>query len=321
MRARTLLALSLVFASALCSAQNYKFIITGDDRAAGIPGRAGYDENGVNKTVLQELVQQTLHQKAKFILFSGDLVLGYTSADTFRSQLQTWVKIMDPIYDAGVHVYVVRGNHDAFSKDDENVWQGAFNGRYAMPHNGPDTEKDATWSAVEQNSLLIGVDEWGTHVHQVNQPWLDQQLAANKQPHIFVIGHEMAFKAGHHDDNLDNHPEARDSFVKSLIAAGCTTYICGHDHFYDHMLITDPTSGKTIHQLLVGTAGAPFYTGDKYDGNNGSWKLTPVKHIEDTFGYTLVEIKGLHVKMTFMGRKAPGVYAPMETFSYTDSPK
>ncbi|HEY3780583.1 MAG TPA: metallophosphoesterase [Fimbriimonadaceae bacterium] len=321
MRARTLLALSLVVASALCAAQNYKFIITGDGRSNGIPGRAGYDENGVNKTIMQELVQQTLQSKAKFILFSGDLVLGYTTADVFKSQLQTWQKIVDPLYDAGVHVYVIRGNHDAYSKDDASVWDSIFHDRYAMPGNGPEGEKDATWSAVEGNSLLIGVDEWGKHEHAVNQAWLDEQLAKNHQPHIFVMGHEMAFKAGHHDDNLDNKPEARDAFVKSLMNAGCTTYICGHDHFYDHMLITDPNTGQTLHQVLVGTAGAPFYHGDKYDGHNGDWKLTQVKHIEQTYGYTLVEIKGLHVKMTFLGRTAPGVYTPMETIEYNDKKK
>jgi predicted phosphodiesterase len=323
MRIRTLAALGLALLAGLCQAQHFKFIITGDGRSNGLPGRSGYDDNGINKTIVKELVAETLRQKAKFVLFSGDLVLGYTNEEVFRNQLTSWLILMAPLYDRGIGVYPVRGNHDAYSTNDEAVWTSVLSGRYRLPDNGPEGEKNATWSFEYENALFIGVDEWGKHEHAVNQAWLDEQLAKNKKPHIFVMGHEMAFKAGHHDDNLDNKPAARDAFIDSLFKAGAKVYVCGHDHFYDRTDVSDQAKfpGQTITQLLVGTAGAPFYHGDKHNGNNGSWSLNVDKHIEDTYGYTLVEIDGLNATLTFYGRTSAGMYSPMDSFSYTASAK
>jgi len=277
------------------------------------------DENGINKLILSEEVAATIKEKAKFILYNGDLVLGYTTEDGFRSQLQDWIKIMQPLYDAGIHVYPVRGNHDAFSKGAVKVWNEIFSGPYALPQNGPAGERNMTFAARESNALILGVDQFGTHEHAVNQAWVNRLIAANKLPLIFVLGHEMAFKAGHHDDNLDNNVAARDTFILSLANAGCRVYFAGHDHFYDHMEIKDPVNhpGFDLHQLVVGTAGAPFYKGDAYDGHNGSWQLTHVTHIEDTFGYVLVEVNGRKVTLTWKGRVSPGVYKAGESWSYT----
>jgi hypothetical protein len=317
MRLRILAAVSLLAVTAFCQAQHYKFVVTGDGRSDGMPGRPGYDDVGINKTIMKEIVAEVIRHRAKFVLFSGDLVLGYTKPEIFQSQLSEWLITMGPLYDRGIRVFPVRGNHDAYNGDDnsdEAIWHSVLSGRYALPDNGPEDEKDATWSFKYENALFIGLDEWGKHEHAVNQPWLDEQLKDNKLPFVFAMGHEGAFKAGHHTDNLDNQPSARDTFLHSLAKAGGKVYFCGHDHFYDRCDAS--RSGDSMIQLLVGTAGAPFYHGDKHNGNNGNWKVTTQKHIEDTYGYTLVEIDGLKATFTFFGRKAPGRYVPMDEFSY-----
>jgi len=316
MRLRAFAVCGLIAASLLCQAQHFKFVVTGDGRSDGMPGRKGFDDVGINKTMMRELVAQVLKNKAKFVLFSGDLVLGYTSEEVFRSQLTSWLILMAPLYDRGIGVYPVRGNHDAYSTHDDEVWTSVFSGKYRLPENGPDDEKDATWSFQYENALFIGLDEWGKHEHAVNQKWLDRQLATNKLPHVFAMGHEMAFKSGSHADNLDNKPAQRDRFIASFAKAGGRVYFCGHDHFYDRCEITDPKSGFDVCQLVVGTAGAPFYHGDKHDGNNTHWRVAPQKHIEDTYGYTLVEIDGPKATLTFYGRKGPGDYEAMDEFSY-----
>jgi hypothetical protein len=313
------LALLLVTSVINAYGQHFEFMITGDGRSAGTPGRMGFDENGINKTILRELVEEALAKRPRFILYTGDLVAGYSTEAAFRSQLRDWIKIMRPVYDAGIHVYPVRGNHDASSKNSEAVWNDIFQGRYALPHNGPEGEKNMTFWAQEGNSLIVGLDQWGWHTHAINQGWLDQVLRDHPQTHVFVMGHEMAFKAGHHDDCLDNNEYARDAFITSLSRAGARVYLAGHDHFYDHMEITDPANhpGLNIHQFVLGTAGAPFYHGDEYNGHNGSWQLGHVKHIEDTYGYIWGEVDGPHVWLTFMGRTATSLYQAMDTFEYT----
>ena len=312
-----LLALGLAVAA---GAQEYSFVVTGDGRSAS-PPRQGMDENGINVTVLKELVKEILRVHPKFVLFNGDLVRGYTNRREFRGQLEAWLAIMKPVYEAGIHVYPVRGNHDSSSGAAEAVWDEVFSGPYALPANGPAGEKDVTFAAAEENALVIGVDQDGWHEHAANLGWLRTQLNENTRPLVFVIGHEMAFRSGGHTDNLDNNVSLRDAFVRLLMAAGARVYFAGHDHFYDHLRITDPEhTGNTLDQFVVGTAGAPFYHGQDYAGRNEGWTVTRVKHIEGTYGYLLGKVDGLHVSLSFMGRTAPGVYGEQDTFSYTAAP-
>lgn len=313
--------LSLVFLATPARAQHYSFVVTGDGRSDPV-ARPGMDEDGMNKAVMTELVTEILRISPKFVLYNGDLVFGYAKEkDQFLHQLSAWLEIMKPVYQAGVHVYPVRGNHDASSTSADEVWNQVFSRSYALPDNGPPGEKNMTFAAKEENALVIGLDEYGIHPHLVNVQWLRNQLDQNDLPLVFVVGHEMAFRAGHHQDNLDNNVSARDDFIHTLRKAKAWIYFAGHDHFYDHQGISDPDDHGDpmvqIHQFVVGTAGAPFYQGQDYGGNNGLWNVTHFKHIELTYGYMLGKVDGTKVSLYFMGRVAPGVYEPLDTYSYT----
>jgi hypothetical protein len=317
-RLRALLLILAVAFPAAARAQHYTFVVTGDSRASE-PARPGMDSNGINTTVMKELVAEILRIKPKFVLFNGDLVYGFTGEQEFRTQLAAWLEIMKPVYAAGIHVYPVRGNHDASSVNAYRVWNDTFAGPYAVPDDGPEGEKNVTFSATEENALIIGLDEYGTHRYAVNLPWLHERLARNTLPLILAIGHEMAFRAGDHEDNLDNEPALRDEFIAALGEAGGRTYFAGHDHFYDHQRITDPERhpGLAIDQFVVGTAGAPVDQGHDFAGNDGSWVVRHIAHVELTYGYVLGEVDGPRVSLFFMGRLAPGVYEALDTFAYT----
>jgi hypothetical protein len=163
-------------------------------------------------------------------------------------------------------------------------------------------------------------------VHSVNQRWLDAQLAANTKPHIFVAGHEVAFRALH-TDCLDNHLAERDAFWASIRKAGGRTYFCGHDHFYDHARVDDGDGepNNDIHQYIIGTAGAvPYSWFPPYSGYNSHYTVEQLHHAR-AYGYVLVEIDELDVTLTWMQRhtndlEIPGVYEPNETWSYAVSP-
>jgi hypothetical protein len=307
----------LILSAAAARAQKYTFVVTGDGRSDE-PARPGMDANGINTTVLKELVAEILRIKPRFVLFTGDLVHGFTTEQEFRTQLHAWLEIMKPVYQAGIRVYPVRGNHDDSSVNAECVWDEVFAGPYGLPANGPEGEKNVTFAATEGNALILGLDQDGLHPNAVDLAWLHAQLDRNTQPLVFVLGHEMAFRAGRHKDNLDNNPALRDEFLEAIAKGGARVYFAGHDHVYDHQAITDPEHrpGVTIDQFVVGTAGAPFYQGEDYAGNNGSWSIKHVKHIELMYGYMLGEVEGSGVSLFFMGRLGPGVYEPLDTFSY-----
>ena len=74
-----------------------------------------------------------------------------------------------------------------------------------------------TYSFSKNNVFIIGLDQDNvTAPQQVNQPWLNQQLAANNLPFTFVYGHYPAFAVDPTENSLADHQAARDTFWKSL---------------------------------------------------------------------------------------------------------
>ena len=331
------------FSSTAFSQEPWKFIVTCDSR--------GYD-NGINQVVLSELAAEIKSRGVDFVLFPGDLVSGYMAIDPdeFEAYLRAWVEIMKPVYNADIPVYVGRGNHelgDVWSHyphpgtnpdpNDNNMlrWLNVFGSnsypKQKLPDNGPEDEKFMTYSVTHKNAFFVMLDQYAgirhDFHHKVNQEWLDDQLAANTKPHIFIAGHEQAFRALHYDC-LDYFPAQRDTFWTSIKNAGGRTYFCGHDHFYDHARVDDGDGNlnNDIHQYIIGTAGAPPYTWSlPYDGNNSHYIVEQWHHAE-RFGYVLAEIDDLVVNLTWIERHTndlniPGIYEPNEVWSYTVTPK
>ena len=142
------------------------FVVAGDTRG---------DDNGVNTTILSEIVQATINEDADFILVLGDLVNGSSVQAELESQLQTWLNTMEPLYSAGIGVYPCRGNHDIGSKA---AWDTVFSGDYALPDNGPDGEDNITFSFTQGNMFIVALDQYVSG-SCINQVWLDEQFALN----------------------------------------------------------------------------------------------------------------------------------------------
>lgn len=314
---RALACLALISCVIPAFAQDHvRFIVTGDDRWNTNNPRPGLDENGVNVTGLGRLVKAIIAEKPDALLLNGDLVGGGRTNDEEASQFQTFFKVMQPAYDAGIKVLTVRGNHEMHAPDANAVWRKAMSGPYANPDNGPDTEKDLTYAYPMKNCLFIALDEFATDDPVINQTWLDGVLKAPHPPHIFAFAHKMAFFSGNHVDGMPTVPEARDTFINSLIHAGAKMVFFGHDHLYDDLIATAP-DGSSIRQIVCGTAGAPFVKGKKLNETDGSWKLTRVAHVEQKLGYCVVDVDGNHVKFTFKAETSPGVFESADSFEYS----
>ncbi len=290
----------------------WRFIATGDSRGG---------DNGVNTTILSEIAIEIVNQDAEFVVFPGDLVNGYVNQAALESQLITWRDTMQPVYDAGIGVYAVRGNHDVGSPGGVTAWNNVFSGAYALPGNGPAGEVNLTYSVTHRNVFVLGLDQYITS-HRVNQAWIDVQLAGNSRPHVFAFGHEPAFKA-QHSDCLDDFPANRDVFWASLRDVGGRTYFAGHDHFYDRARVNDGDGNpdNDLHQLIVGTAGAPLRAwAPPYNGNNSGMTIEQ-QHYAQQYGYVVVEIDGRDVSMTWMERVGAGNYAARDVWEYTVIPE
>ena len=278
------------FQRAEAAVGSWKFMVFGDTR--------GDDPaTPVNVTVLGELARATLRERPAFVLVAGDLVYSGDPA-----AFQAWTNVMAPVYDAGIRVYPVIGNHDVADVD---AFIGAFGA--SLPTNGPANETSRTYAINYSNALVLALD---TYVipDQVNQEWVDAVLATNTRPHVFALGHVPAFKVSH-SDCLAEYPPARDAFWQSLGNAHCHIYFAGHDHFYDHTRLDDGDGNpfNDVHQIIVGTGGAPLYADGAYDGDNGLW--TPLRQWhEEQYGYVIVEIDDDRVQATWRHRTGEDSY-------------
>jgi len=212
---------------------------------------------------------------------------------------------MAPVYQAGVRVLAVQGNHETSVPGSAKVWNRVFSGPYAMPANGPAGAEGITYAASHRDVLVLALDQ--TH-RRVDLAWVTAQLAAAKAPHRFAMGHYPAFKVLH-QDNLDDDAQHRDAFWRALGRGGVRVYFAGHDHFFDHARIDDGdgSAANDLHQLILGGGGAPLYSDGAYDGENGSYAPRRVAH-DEAHGYAVVELDGAKVTITWKRRVAPGVF-------------
>ncbi len=278
------LMLLLLFAQ-LChvgySQTSWRFAVLGDTHV------------GSSDTVA-EMIPFMQADSVHCVLVCGDLVEGGLACTgvELQSQLTNWKTIFAPLYNQGIRILPIRGNHEADAHNNINAWNTIFSGDYLLPQNGPTEELNLTYSFPYKNALFIGLDNY-VSLHKINQNWLNQQLAVNTAPHVFVFGHEAAFKV-FHGDCLDDSLTARNTFWQSLSQAGVKSYFCGHDHFLDVATVDDGDidQNNNVIQYLVGSGGGWLMDQySNYNGTNGSYTLNRMDH-DMEHGYALVEVSG-----------------------------
>ncbi len=247
---------------------------------------------GVSDTAA-EMIPFVLADSVDLVLVSGDIADAGKACTPakLRTQLTQWKSVFAPLYNNGVAVYPIRGNHEADAQKNISVWNDFFSGADTLPQNGPDGEKNLTYSFNHKNAFFVGLDNY-VNIHTVNQPWLDQQLAENTRPHVFVFGHEAAFKV-FHADCLDDSVAKRNAFWESLANHNVKTYFCGHDHFIDVSRIDngDGNINNDVYQYLVGASGGWLMSKYNYNGANSPYWPKSLFH-DAEHGYALVEVSG-----------------------------
>lgn len=255
----------------------WRFVSMADSRGS---------DNGVNTTVLSQIVSLINTEDCDLVIFAGDAVTGSSNNATLDSQLNTWKSIMDELT---CPYYPVVGNHEIQSPTSHLI----FISKFVLPTNGPPGLEELVFSFDHENAHFVGLDSnvWGDF-HRVQTDWLDADLAATEKPHVFTYGHEPAYPVGPHvGSSLDVYPAERDYFWSVLSSWDTGPYFCGHEHLYNRQL-----RGQ-VYQVINGTCGAPIHTG--YGG--------------DFYHYVVVEVDGFTVELTckdWLG-------AVRDNFSYT----
>lgn len=297
------------------------------------------NKSGVNEAVVNAVAKDMVKEGVELVLLPGDLVNGWFYISTpYAEQFATWRKAMAPVYDAGIKVYPVRGNHENGPSTPPyffpwppgsgaeptllpdaglmTAYLNAFSDPW-MPANGPAGEVGLTYSFVHKNAFFVGLDQY-VNPFRVNQAWLNTQLASKAQKHTFVYGHTPAFRVDH-TDSLAYYPADRDLFWNSLGNAGVRMYFSGHDHVYNRAHIQDQ-AGHTIYQVLTGAGGAPFNANPWSPPYAEGDKVVGDYHQEGKNGYVLVTVDGPQVTMrwkTLSTANGQDVWTVEDTLAYT----
>jgi len=291
-------------------AESFCFVVAGDTQSGQV--------------FVDEIVQATIDEGADFILICGDLT---NSGALF--ELERWLDKMQPLYDAGIGVYPIRGNHDCYDNNiPKSVWDAAFSGTFSLPDNGPSGEENVTYSFTHKNAFIVGLDQY-VKLYRNNLDWLEEQFASNEQPHVFVFGHTTAFTIDH-PDTIALFADQRNVFVNNILAENGRVYFCGHDHFYDHIRLDngDGDPNNDLHQFIL-NSDMKMYEDRQYYGDTGIWTPVRLDH-RKCAGYMLVDINDLDVTLTWKYRTndypwQDGSYEAGDTFRYTvtntDAPK
>lgn len=293
-------AINGVFLATLCmcstmnaSGKTIRFCVTGDSRGSKV-------SEPINDTIIKKQVRALISERPAFVLFAGDLVLGYSHH--LENELPLWKKaFMEPLKKAGVEVYACRGDHEMYTQElkkgerdktqaTAKIWRSVFSGKFAFPDNGPRDAKQLTYYVRKGNVLVFVLDNYTTQksIDEVDVKWMKKVFAkeSRKRPgplRVFAICHAPAFSVVH-KDCLETKKEKRDAFVKAFVKMGGVAFFCGHDHLYDHSVIKTPDG--EFRQFVCGTAGASLVDfNGKYRDNN----VVNIK-TEKEFGFMVVDI-------------------------------
>jgi Icc-related predicted phosphoesterase len=252
------LALFLFISASSAIASSWKFAVFCDSRHS----YTGVDDSGTTYGISPYFANVALalsrEKGIDFVLFPGDIFRGKKPAMTgaeMAEALDHWSSLMQPVYDAGIPLYAIRGNHDAYEVSDPDgpngnavtIW------RNFMPLPGPSTnpiiqdsgnQSGLTYAFMHKGSLFIGLDEYvvpGDYDHE----FLASQLKKYAR-HQFVFTHAPLWN--YKADELGPADLADD-----LAMGNVDLFFCGHIHSYQRI----KENGYRFQELIVGTAGAP----------------------------------------------------------------
>jgi hypothetical protein len=238
-----------------------RFVVYGDIRTAG----------AYPPPIFGRIMNLSKERKPEMALLMGDIINADQNNAAVQRQWENVLAAMKPLGD--VPLLPTLGNHETNNRPGAlPYYVQAFP---KLPKNGP---KDLTGIVYSIDVGRIHVASVATElpsrfgeISDIQLEWLEQDLAATKQPYIIVIGHDPAFPAGvYKGRSLDSNIKQRDKFWAILAKHKVTAYMAGHEHLYNRKEING------IAHLIIGTAGSSPYGGfggDYY--HYGSFETKP----------------------------------------------
>jgi hypothetical protein len=213
----------------------------------------------VAANTLEFLVRDMKNQGVDLVIFPGDMIAGSDIISDYIGQLDSWKTMMKPLYDAGIPIYIVRGNHEANSimSANSDLWLYEFPVLKGLP--SPDG--DFTYSFVHKNANFVGFDQYNNDSGRMMNSWVINQINDSTSPLNFAFAHVPLFPLSYAHNStkssMSDDPKSRDALISAL-GTHHGAYFAGHEHLYLRANVSDGR-GHTIPELIVGTAGRSNY--------------------------------------------------------------
>ncbi len=299
-------------------------------------GKKGPEYNHINRKETTAAVKAILAMKPRpdMVFCLGDLVgRGFTERAGY--QFEDWKELMRPITQAGIPLYVLKGNHELTcerGKDDHSRFryfvrnQEAFVKAFSnMPSDGPKGYDHLAYTVADKatSTVFVALDSYyldrdmestpyGSYgyISQAQTSWLRGPLpAVDSAAHRIVLTHAPAFNV------KKEHPGfVHDSFRRlweALEEKKFDMMIAAHLHVFSCAGIDEsvyPESRRPITQVVIGPVGGTRTAAKSARSDPATWNLSLDRN------FLLLEIDGPKpndpIKLTPYMKNAGGAYAP-----------
>lgn len=264
---------------------------------------ANANPNAVSVSIINQINPQFIKAGVKFVIQVGDLTENGNDAD-----LAVRAAAAQPLYQAGIGFYPMRGNHETYANPANNFAIPAFQADFpqtrgigntfgARNFSSPSSvSSDLTgmsysfdYGAPGNNARFVIVDPWVTPSKNVapgngynygysiaeQQSWISSRLNKNTRgtTQAFVFSHQPLIAENHQDTPFVGqtwaNPDMQNAFYASLQNNGVKYYISGHDHINQRSIVTSPDGASKVQEIIGASDSSKFYTPKAL--NNSGW--------------------------------------------------
>lgn len=233
--------------------------------------------------IQQILNKEFIAKKVDFVVQVGDNVdVEHDTKNGNPEQRNLWVKArsVQPLYDAGIGFFSLRGNHEGSRTAAVEFPQVFPQTTGQGPNVGDATNfsypsallKGLSYSFDVKNVRLVMLDQFtrpdgsgSTSTNIIDQlDWLEDRVLNRPQGmHALVFAHKQLIGANHVDvlfgSNPESNPQARDRFISILDRGNVPYLFSGHDHTHQRSILTTPDGRYSARQLIAGSDSHKFY--------------------------------------------------------------
>ena len=292
---------------------------------------SGQNPNGVSVTIINQINPKFIEAGVKFVIQVGDLTENGNDADeVVRAQAA------QPLYDAGIGFFPMRGNHETYASPGNNFGIPVFQSNYqqtrgvsntfgATNFSSPtsvSTELDGmSYSFDYDNARFVIIDPWATASRNLSvagynfgysiteqQPWISSRLDLSTRgtDHAFVLSHQPLIAENHQDTMFQGYsnanPDMQNAFYASLQSNNVKYYMSGHDHINQRSIVASPDGLSKVQELICASDSSKFYTPKSLTDTN--WfgqkvRETSVAQEMFTVGYYIFTVDGPKVTVDY----------------------